>query len=155
MAAAAGFAHPGRLCLLLAVFVTYHTATLVWRWRLRPKFQQRSTAKIVFQERRISGASQKNFFTQLSGAQRCLTVTLTETELWTQLPSFLLAVVPAGGADLEHRIPVREITHIGEMDGLTWITFRREPTAKPSLLALKMKNGTALIHAVKHLQAAA
>jgi hypothetical protein len=65
-------------------------------------------AGVRFDERTASGRSHKTLFTKLGGANRCLHVTVTDTEVWIRpLGPFN---VFAQRLDLEHRIPRASIT---------------------------------------------
>lgn len=87
-------------------------------------FPKREMVNIRFQERWTSGHSLKNFFTRIAGANNGLHVTVTDDELWVQLPlPFKVFAIPL---DLEHRIPLASITDLHRRKRLVVITYTRQ-----------------------------
>ena len=86
-------------------------AYAVWRsirsFLRRPRFR---SDEIVFQEWFASGASLKNFVTELGGASGCLRLVITKDFLWvtTWFPFSLIAWF----YDLEHLVPLPSITSV-------------------------------------------
>jgi hypothetical protein len=88
---------------LLAAFWGF--INLAWRsYRHRQRvmvFPALHSVPIRFHEGMASGKSDKSFFSRLSGASRCLSVTVTDGEVWIR-PFFPFYLITE--ADLEHRI---------------------------------------------------
>lgn len=85
--------------------------------------------EVLFHERFGSGSSHRNLLTKLGGAQNCLLVTVTDCELlirpWFPFNMLFMPEI----YDLEHRIPIAEISSIHERRawygiGLLDIEFR-------------------------------
>lgn len=104
--------HHSKLFLAVALLPTVAMTTVALRRYLAARRNRPTIAKtdIVHEERFASGASQKNFMTQISGAHNCLRLVVTKEILWVTswFPFSLLTAF----YDLEHVIPIRSILSI-------------------------------------------
>jgi len=84
-------------------------AWMLWRRKKRNLFPDEAK-DVVYEERTASGRSHKNWYSKLGGAQNCLRLVITKTELWIT-PIFPFSAL-AGTFDLDHRIPLEKISSI-------------------------------------------
>ena len=97
-------------------------AFLLWRRSGRGlAFPSRDSVNVLFLERFASGASHLSWMTRLGGASNCLTVVLTDTELW--ITTFFPFTVFAGFYDLEHRIPLQSLREVSQDGKAVTIDF--------------------------------
>jgi hypothetical protein len=89
-------------------------ASIVYRLCRREGLSMKPQGDVIFHERFGSGSSHRNLLTRLGGAQNCLLVTVTDRELllrpWFPFNLLFLPEI----YDLEHRIPIAEISSIRE-----------------------------------------
>lgn len=99
-------------------------AAMAWWQILRgPQFPSLSSVNVLHRERFASGCSHRSLITRLGGAKNMLHVVLTDTELWVTTFAYFRGV--AGFYDLDHRIPLAEVTHIEDRGKSVLITFNR------------------------------
>jgi hypothetical protein len=98
---------------LFAVWAVLFVVMLAWRWH---QYQERGVTfpdidpiSIRYRETSASGCSHKSVWTRLGGASNCLTVTVTDSEVWIR-SWFLLEVLAGHQFDLIHRIPRTSFT---------------------------------------------
>ncbi len=102
-------------------FAAFFLFALVWnvvgiafllrrRSKKGPKFPPLETVNVVFRERFASGASHLSWITRLGGASNCLSVILTDSELW--ITTFFPFTAFAGYYDLEHRVSTQSLTQV-------------------------------------------
>ena len=98
------------------IFLFALTWTVAWMvyllWRRSqtgPKFPPLADVTVLFRERFASGASHLSWITRIGGAQNCLSVTLTDSEL--QVTTFFPFTAFAGSYDLEHRVSLQSLTN--------------------------------------------
>lgn len=90
------------------VWVIGNSAWRFYRHRQRGiSFPPLKSVHVRFHEGAASGNSDKNSFSRMGGARRCLRVTVTDDEVWVR-PFFPFNLITE--SDLEHRIPVSSIT---------------------------------------------
>jgi hypothetical protein len=77
------------------------------REKRNPMFSDRFDVDFVFEERKASGNSDKSWFSKIGGASRCLTIRVTDTELWVSTPDIFAFINKYG--DLKHRVPIVDI----------------------------------------------
>jgi hypothetical protein len=93
------------LVLWVAISIVYCLRKL----KAVPKSDQRD---LLFREWRASGASYRSLFTRLSGARKCLVVTVSKTALHVSPIFPLNQLFFSRINDLEHHIPLERITNI-------------------------------------------
>ena len=110
-------------CFLFAlVWNVVGIAFLLWRRSRRgPAFPSLETVNVLFRERFASGASHRSWITRLGGASNCLTVVLSDSELW--VTTFLPFTAFAGFYDLEHRIQLESLTTVSQQGKSVTIDF--------------------------------
>ena len=81
----------------------------LWKRKQRGRFTDEPD-KIIYEERTASGRSLKNWRTKLGGAQNCLRLLISESELWVT-PIFPFSAL-AETMDLDHRIPLASIQEL-------------------------------------------
>jgi hypothetical protein len=97
-------------------------AYFLWRRsRTGPQFPSLDQVTVLFRERFASGASHLTWITRLGGAQNCLSVTLTDSELW--ITTFFPFTAFAGFYDLEHRIPTIQLRSVQQNGKAVTIDF--------------------------------
>lgn len=119
--------------LLPVIFVLFVLVNVCWIFSIvlfsylkrkrNPLFPDQNTAQFVFQERRASGNSDKTSFSKFGGASNCLTVRVTNTELWLSTPD--IAAFTSKKVDMDHRIALTDIVEV-RSDGkrFVWVSFR-------------------------------
>lgn len=85
-------------------------------------FPNKEDVQIEFEEKTSSGRSHKSFITKIGGASRCLCITVTNNELW--ITTFKLFRIFSVYYDLEHRIPLSQISHIEVKEKMVLISFK-------------------------------
>lgn len=96
---------------------------MLWKRKKRGLvFPKPSDAEVVFAERFASGSSNKSWITRFGGASNCLTVIVTNTHV--AITTFFPFTALAGFYDLEHLIPVSDITDIEPKGKVTEIEFK-------------------------------
>jgi hypothetical protein len=99
-------------------------AALAWRqFKNGPQFPALSTVKVLHYERFVSGCSFRSLFTKLGGARNMLRVVLTDSELWITTIAFFRGITAK--YDLDHRIPLVDITGLEEHGKSVVIQFKR------------------------------
>ncbi len=101
---------PLAFVLALVWTVAWFAFLLRRRARFGPRFPDRAQVHIIYEEAWASGNSLKSAFTRYGGANNCLRVTVTDTELWTTMPFPFCALDQI--TDLAHRIDREAITHV-------------------------------------------
>src|SRR4051812_38961978 len=93
------------ICLLTASSILF---------RLRKGFSMKPQGEILYHERFAGGRSDRNWLTRIAGANKCLLVTVTDSELlvrpWFPFNLWFLPEI----YDLEHRIPISKISGLRE-----------------------------------------
>jgi len=104
---------------------------MLWRRKIRgPHFPSRDQVNVLFDERWTSGRSLKSLLTRLGGANNCLRVTVTDSELWIA-PHFPFSAF-GSSLDLDHRVERSAIASIkrrGKPITVEWMTPNGEPKA--------------------------
>jgi hypothetical protein len=97
---------------------------MAWRqFAHGPKFPSLSSVNVLHRERFASGCSHRSLITRLGGAQNMLHVVLTDSELW--VTTFACFRGLAGFYDLDHRIPLTDITSVDEKGKSVILRFNR------------------------------
>ncbi len=97
-------------------------AYFLWRRsKTGPKFPPVGEVTVLFRERFASGASHLSWMTRLGGASNCLSVILTDSELW--ITTFFPFTAFAGFYDLEHRISNQALTNVTQKGRSITIDF--------------------------------
>lgn len=108
------------LCVI--VWNVIGLAFLLWRRsRKSQNFPPLSNVTIVFRERFASGTSHSSWFTRFGGASNCLSVVVTDSELW--ITTFFPFKAIAGIYDLEHRVLTQSLTNVSRNGNLVSIDF--------------------------------
>lgn len=122
-------------------------AFMLWRRKRRglvlPKV---GDADVVFSERFASGSSDKTWMTRMGGASNCLTVVVTRTHL--AITTFFPFTALAGSFDLEHLIPLSDITNVGPKGRVTKVKFRCNDGGRRKV-TLRMRNPGEFLRALK------
>lgn len=95
--------------LFFAFCVTWSVGWMgwgLWKRKQRGQFQQPPDG-ILYEEKMASGRSMKTWYTRLGGANNCLRLVITNSELWVTLIFPFSAM--ADRLDLEHRIALKAI----------------------------------------------
>jgi hypothetical protein len=93
------------------LWISVAIAFKLWRRSHRgPHFPPLDTVNVIFSERFASGSSHKSLFRRLGGAQNCLSITLTDSELW--VTTFFPFTAFAASFDLEHQIPLERLSDV-------------------------------------------
>jgi hypothetical protein len=113
--------------LLFAFAVLWNivaVAFMLWRRKQRglvlPKV---GDPDVIFSERFASGSSNKSWMTRMGGASNCLTVIVTKTHI--AITTFFPFTAFAGTYDLEHLIPISDITAMTPRGRITDVEFQR------------------------------
>nr|WP_321405576.1 hypothetical protein [uncultured Carboxylicivirga sp.] len=77
-------------------------------------FPDLNSVKVLFQEKRVSGYSAKNWMTKMGGAQNVLEVILTKNELWIR--SNMLFAGFGTRYDLLHKISLKQVKLLSAQD---------------------------------------
>lgn len=110
---------------LAATWAVASTAFIAWRRSRRdPIFPALDEVVVRFRERFASGVSHRSWFTRLGGARNCLSVTLTDSELW--ITTFFPFTTMVGSSDLEHRIPTSRVLAVVHRGSRVTIDFATE-----------------------------
>ena len=95
---------------------------------------------VMFSERFASGSSNKSWMTRLGGASNCLTVIVTKAHL--AITTFFPFTAFAGTYDLEHLVPISDITAIVPKGRVTEVEFQRsDGTYRKVFLRLRNTDG--------------
>ena len=73
----------------------------------KPMFPDIGEVDFVFEERGVSGVSDKSWFSRIGRAGRCLTIRVTTTELWISIPDIMAFVNKYG--DFNHRVRLVDV----------------------------------------------
>lgn len=102
---------------VVAVFI------LLWKRRKRGLVLPKVTDQdVVFFEKFASGSSHKSWMTRLGGASNCLTVIVTKSHL--AVTTFFPLTAFAGLYDLEHLVPISDITGLTHRGRSTEVEFQ-------------------------------
>lgn len=124
-------------------------AIMLWRRSSRgPDFPSVDSVNVMFRERFASGASHRSIVTRLGGAQNCLTIILTEDELW--ITTFFPFTAFVGFYDLEHRIPIGCITEL-QRDGKKFTIDFVNYNAEPGRIALRLRRAEQFVDAIERV----
>ncbi len=141
--------------LLIAFAVAWNVAGIGYRlWKRKGKglvFPKPTDPGVVYSERFSSGSSHKSWRTRLGGANNCLTVVVTETHL--AITTFFPFTAFLDMCDLEHLIPLSEITDLSPRDKVIDLAFRRSD-GTPGKVTLRLRNTAGFLHAVQQQSAA-
>ena len=116
------FGIPGEFFVIGGI-ISLNLILMIWSWRAQNIFPSTSTVRKRYQDQYVSGYSDKNTLSTITGARRSLEIIVTDDELWIR-PSFRLT--PFGKIqDLIHKIPLENITSVTEVkDKYVQIKFR-------------------------------
>lgn len=130
--------------LLFAIALVWNAVGFGWMLWKRKKsgftLPKASDPDVVFCERFASGSSHKTWLTRLGGASNCLTVIVTRSQLAIKM--FFPFSAFASRCDLEHLIPISDITSLTPKGRITELEFRRSDGTRRTLsLRLRKTNG--------------
>ena len=94
----------------------------LWRRRKRGLFRGPPDAPIIYEEKTASGRSLKSWYTKLAGANNCLRLLVSSTELWIT-PIFAFSAL-GEILDLDHRIGLRQIIWVEHKSGIVTKSLR-------------------------------
>lgn len=122
-------------------------ALMLWRRKRRglvlPKL---SDPDVLFSERFASGSSDKSWMTRLGGASNCLTVIVTKTHF--AITTFFPFAAVAGTYDLEHLVPISDITAVAPKGRVTEVEFRLSDGGLRKV-ALRLRNAAEFLQALE------
>lgn len=119
---------------------------LLWRRRRRGLIlPNRTDPDVVFFERYASGASNKSWITRMGGAANCLTVIVSKSHL--VVTTFFPFTALAGMYDLEHLVPISDITGLSSKEKHIEIEFQRSD-GTPCKLFLRLRDNTGFFRAL-------
>lgn len=122
---------------------------MLWRRSRRgPHFPRFADVILVFREEFASGHSDKSWLTRLGGAHNCLTVAVTDDEVWVKTLFPFSAF--AGIYDLEHRIPRSAITSLKRNGKWVYLEYRL-PDQSARRLNLRLRKVDEFISALPEL----
>ena len=104
------------LFFFAVVWVVGWFAWLTWRRRKRGLFPTGTPEDVVYEEKTASGRSHKNWYCRIGGAQNCLRIVVTKSELWVT-PIFPFSAL-AGIFDLDHRVMLDKIQSVSQKSGI-------------------------------------
>jgi len=136
------------LSLFLLLFAVQLIRRIFRHWKHGVRFPRLNSLNVLFHESRASGNSDRNFFTRLGGARRCLRVTVTDQEILVRSPFPFSLIVES---DLEHRIARGSITAVQRVKGKfsEWVQVDfLLPCGKTRRLSLRLKNPEAFLAAL-------
>jgi len=110
-------------CIGVAFCLLGFAAMAWWQIVRGPQFPSLSSVNVLHRERFASGCSHRSLITRLGGARNMLHVVLTDSELWVTAFAYFRGL--AGFYDLDHRIPLAEVTHIEDRGKSVLISFNR------------------------------
>lgn len=97
---------------------------MLWRRKQRGLILPKaSDSGVVFVERFASGSSHKSWMTRMGGASNCLTIIVTRSQLG--VTTFFPFTAFAGTYDLEHVVPVSDITALNPKGKVVEIEFQK------------------------------
>lgn len=135
------------LITISVVWCVFGIIFLLWRRKLRALVLPGvNDNDVVFAERFASGASHKSWMTRMGGAANCLTVIVTESHLVTT--TFFPFTAFAGFYDLEHLIPILDITGLSSDSKITEVEFKRTD-GTDGKLTLRLRNSPDFIQTIK------
>ena len=98
---------------------------LIWKRKRRGiVFPKLTDSTVKFSERFASGSSNKSWKTRLGGASNCLTVMVTESHF--VVTTFFPFTAFVEIYDLEHLIPLSQITDVSPKGGVTKINLQTQ-----------------------------
>jgi hypothetical protein len=122
-------------------------AFMLWKRKRRglvlPKV---SDPDVVFSERFASGSSHKSWMTRLGGASNCLTVVVTRSQL--AITTFFPFTAFAGTYDLEHLIPISDITNLTPKGRITELEFQKSDGTRRKL-SLRLRDTAGFLRALQ------
>ena len=145
------------LKLVFENFVLLFACALIWNgfvmgfllWKRKRRglvLPQRSDPDVVFSETFASGSSHKSWVTRWGGAANCLTVIVTRSHL--AITTFFPFSAFDGVYDLEHLIPLSDLTNLVPKGRVTEIEFRRSDGTRGKL-SLRLRNTEAFLRALQ------
>ncbi len=138
--------HFGQLFALAAVWNLGGIGVMLWRRKRRGLVLPKTNdPDVVFSERHASGSSYKSWITRLGGASRCLTVIVTRTQL--AITTYFPFTAFAGTYDLEHVVPLKDITRAGTRGRITEIEFLL-PDGTRRKVVLRLKDTAGFLRAL-------
>jgi len=118
----------GNFPYLIAFALAWVVIGVGWRtlrhMKSRLKFPAEELAAAKFVEKFASGKSHASFRTRMGGASNCLTVAVTQAELWVH--TFFPFSLFARDFDLEHKVPLGMIRSV-KQDGRVVIVEYEKP----------------------------
>lgn len=122
-------------------------AFMLWRRSRRgPHFPSLDTVNVLFRERFASASSHKSLITRIGGAQNCLSITLTDAELW--VTTFFPFTAFAGFYDLDHRIPLECLNDFQRNGTKVTIDFVT-PDGEARRIVLRLRRADHFVDAIK------
>ena len=113
--------------ILFAFAVLWNIVVFAFMLRRRRQrglvFPKVADPDVIFSERFASGSSNKSWITRMGGASNCLTVIVTKTHI--AITTFFPFTAFAGAYDLEHLIPIADITAMTPRGRITDVEFQR------------------------------
>lgn len=136
--------------LLIAFAVAWNVAGVGFMlWKRKGKglvFPKPTDPGVVYSERFASGSSHKSWRTRLGGANNCLTVIVTDSHL--AITTFFPFTAFLDMYDLEHLIPLPEITDLSPRGKVIDVAFRRSD-GTPGKVTLRLRNTAGFLHALR------
>ena len=136
--------------LLFAIVLLWNAVAvgfMLWKRKKRGLVLPKpSDADVVFSEQYVSGSSNKSWKTRLGGASNCLTVIVTNTHV--AITTFFPFTAFAGFYDLEHLIPISDITDIEPKGRNTKIEFKVGDGTNRKL-SLRLRNTPSFVQALQ------
>ena len=140
------------LLIFLIVFLTVlvlfiRGVALKWREHKlsSSRFPNRDSVRIIFEERWTSGCSRESLWTRLGGANKCLWIVVTDSELWVS-PHWPFGFLGMP-YDLEHRISKRAISKIERTKKSVIVEFVRA-NGHAASLELRLRNTERFVDAL-------
>lgn len=112
--------------LLIGIAIAWNIIVfgfMLWKRNQRGLIMPKTTdPDVVFAERFASGSSHKSWMTRLGGASNCLTVIVTHSHL--AITTFFPFTAMAGYCDLEHLVPISNLTGVVQKGRMIEIEFK-------------------------------
>ncbi len=105
-------------------------------------FPDIDSVNVLFREKRVSGNSNKSFFTKMGGAQNVLDVVITHNELW--IKSAVLFAGLGKKSDLLHRVRLEDVISVKEVKNKVHVEFKNKGFSQ-SHVVLQMRDGRSFI----------
>lgn len=140
------FGHFHQLFAIALVWNFGGVGFMLWRRKQRGLVLPKVTdADVVFSERFASGSSCKSWLTRLGGASRCLTIIVTRSQL--AITTFFPFTAFAGFYDLEHLVPLADITKADTRGLVTEIEFLQKDGSRRKVI-LRLRDTAGFLRAL-------